>query len=126
MHEHITPTRTAPPFDRRAHYLSDCGRRRCSLLVREGHEPPESVESLHERRTLSRVEWLRDEADDDALLIPEHKLRARLGISRTVWWRMVRDGAGPPYVTIGHRRYYRPGVVSAWIEGKTSPRGDGK
>jgi predicted DNA-binding transcriptional regulator AlpA len=53
-------------------------------------------------------------------LHPEHEVRTRLGLSRSTWWRLLRDNAAPAHVVIGSRRYYTPDALAAWLAGRTS------
>jgi predicted DNA-binding transcriptional regulator AlpA len=58
---------------------------------------------------------------NDLALLPESAVRARLGLSRSTWWRLLRAGALPDAVVLGSRRYYRVEVLEAWLAGRTQP-----
>jgi predicted DNA-binding transcriptional regulator AlpA len=52
-------------------------------------------------------------------LRPEHEVWGRLGLSRSTWWRLLRDGAAPEHVRIGTRRFYTDEAVARWLDGRT-------
>ena len=49
-------------------------------------------------------------------LLPESEVRESFGLSRSTWWRMLRDNVAPEHVKIGDRRYYRPEDISDWLQ----------
>lgn len=38
------------------------------------------------------------------------------GTSKAYWAKLRREGTGPCSIKVGHRVYYRPEDVNAWIE----------
>ncbi|WP_144675412.1 helix-turn-helix domain-containing protein [Corynebacterium aurimucosum] len=38
------------------------------------------------------------------------------GSSKAYWCKLRREGTGPRSIKVGHRVYYRPEDVNAWIE----------
>jgi predicted DNA-binding transcriptional regulator AlpA len=50
------------------------------------------------------------------MLLPEHEVRQSIGVSRSTWWRLLRDNAAPEHVKIGERRFYRPEALASWLE----------
>ena len=38
------------------------------------------------------------------------------GTSKAYWGKLRREGTGPRSIKVGHRVYYRPEDVNAWIE----------
>lgn len=68
MLNNTTSPLRAPQFDRIATYVSDCGRRRCTLLVEQGREPLATVFAGRETRWLARIDPIEDETVNRAIV----------------------------------------------------------
>jgi|OM-RGC.v1.034553319 Predicted transcriptional regulator len=61
-------------------------------------------------------------ADNGALLLADHDAAAFVGISRTTFWRRVKDGTFPQPVRIGRATRWRRDELVAAVERATAER----
>jgi predicted DNA-binding transcriptional regulator AlpA len=52
------------------------------------------------------------------VLLNADEVRSVLKVSRRTLESLLASDAGPPYLTIGRQRRWRPNDVNAWIEGR--------